>query len=130
MKLLISCECASLSHGPHYYPEHCLLSTILLSIIMCSEEMSIAFQCVDNICPLGIQSLFLLIKKPCCNIQHCKKNRMSFLESPSNIIPGDFKVNGCDSSTVRILTMWDRHKHKKDALCTCYMKVNVKAYKI
>lgn len=55
---------------------------------------------------------------------------MSFLESSFNIVPRDFKVNVCDSPTVRILTMWDHHKHKKDALCTCYLKVNVQACKI
>lgn len=51
---------------------------------------------------------------------------MSFPESPSNNVPGDFKVNVCDSSTLSILTMWDHCKHEKDALCTCYLKVNVK----
>lgn len=51
----------------------CLLSTILLSIIMCSEEMSIAFQCVDNICPLGIQSLFSWLRSPAAIFSTVKK---------------------------------------------------------
>lgn len=99
----------------------CLLSTILLSIIMYSEEMSVAFQCVYNTCPPGIQPLFPLLRGPAA-IFNIKKKLMSFPESPSNTVPRDFKVNVCDSSTLSILTMWDHCKHEKDALCTNYWK--------
>lgn len=106
-----------------------LLSTTVLSIVMYSKEMNTVFQCVYNACPLGTQPFFSWLRSPVA-IFNTQKNLTSFPESLSNNVSGDFKVNACYRLTLRICNMWDRCKHEKDAQCTCYLKVNVKACKI
>lgn len=115
----------------------CLLSTILLSIIMYSEEMSIAFQCVYNTCPRGIQPLFSLLRSPAAIFntknkikQHTHTHTNGFSCVTIQCCTVGISRSMCVIAPLRISTMWDHCKHEKDALCTCYLKVNVKACKL